>query len=73
MRQMAYRAGSGLFAKDGLEVHHVVKRTQGGSDFDRDRLIALCRDCHAQMDAPFCRGRLVITALGAGGFHCMVQ
>ena len=25
-----------------LEVHHVVKRAQGGSDFDLDRLMALC-------------------------------
>jgi hypothetical protein len=25
-----------------LEVHHVVKRAQGGSDFDLDRLVALC-------------------------------
>jgi hypothetical protein len=27
---------------DALEVHHVVKRAQGGSDFDLDRLVALC-------------------------------
>ena len=55
-----------------LEVHHVIKRAQGGSDFDLDRLIALCRDCHAQTDAPFSRGRLVITPLGAGQFQCHV-
>jgi len=24
-----------------LEVHHVVKRAQGGADFDLDRLVAL--------------------------------
>ena len=47
------------------EVHHVRKRAQGGSDFDCDRLIALCRECHAQTDTPFCRGRLVIAPLGA--------
>jgi 5-methylcytosine-specific restriction endonuclease McrA len=35
-----------------LEVHHIRKRAQGGSDLDRDRLIALCRPCHAQTDAP---------------------
>ena len=35
-----------------LEVHHVVKRAQGGSDFDLDRLVALCPACHAQTDAP---------------------
>jgi hypothetical protein len=49
-------------------VHHIQKRAQGGSDFDRDRLIALCRPCHAQTDAPFRQGRLVITALGDGRF-----
>jgi hypothetical protein len=51
-----------------LEVHHVVKRAQGGSDFDLDRLVALCPPCHAQTDAPYVRGRLVITPLGAGRF-----
>ena len=55
-----------------LDVHHVTKRAQGGSDFDLDRLIALCRDCHAQTDAPFRQGRLVITPLGEGRFHCEV-
>jgi 5-methylcytosine-specific restriction endonuclease McrA len=33
-----------------LEVHHVVKRAQGGSDFDLDRLVALCPSCHAQTE-----------------------
>ncbi len=56
-----------------LDVHHVTKRAQGGSDFDLDRLIALCRDCHAQTDAPFRQGRLVITPLGEGRFHCEVM
>jgi hypothetical protein len=56
-----------------LEIHHVVKRTQGGSDFDRDQLIALCRDCHARTDAPFRQGRLVITPLGGGCFGCEVR
>ena len=51
-----------------LEIHHVVKRAQGGSDFDRDRLVALCPPCHAQTDAPYARGRLVVTPLGAGRF-----
>ena len=27
-----------------LEVHHIVKRAQGGSDFDLDRLVALLSD-----------------------------
>jgi len=51
-----------------LEVHHVVKRAQGGSDFELDRLVALCPPCHAQTDAPYARGRLVITPLGDGHF-----
>jgi len=56
-----------------LEVHHVVKRSKGGSDFDRNQLIALCRDCHARTDAPFRQGRLVITPLGDGRFSCQVR
>jgi len=51
-----------------LDVHHVMKRSQGGSDFDLDHLVALCRWCHDQTDAPYERGRLVVTALGAGQF-----
>jgi hypothetical protein len=38
---------------------------QEGSDFDLDRVVALCLPCHAQTDAPYMRGRLVIT-LGEG-------
>jgi HNH endonuclease len=57
-----------------LDVHHVVKRSQGGSDFDLNRLVALCRSCHDQTDAPYSRGRLVITPLGLGAFRFeMVQ
>src|SRR5216684_3304188 len=55
-----------------LEVHHVVKRAQGGSDFDVDLLVALCPPCHAQTDAPYARGRLVITPLGDGRFTAEV-
>src|SRR5262245_29215896 len=51
-----------------LDVHHVVKRAQGGSDFDLDQLVALCRRCHALTDAPSGRGRLVVTAMGSGRF-----
>src|SRR5436309_1467465 len=42
-----------------LDVHHVQKRSQGGSDFDQDQLVGLCRGCHEQTDAAFDRGRLV--------------
>jgi hypothetical protein len=45
-----------------------TKRAQGGSDFDLDRLVALCPPCHAQTDAPYAGGRLVVTPLGAGCF-----
>jgi len=51
-----------------LDVHHVVKRSQGGSDFDLDQLVALCRWCHDKTDAPYERGRLVVIALGADQF-----
>jgi HNH endonuclease len=51
-----------------LGVHHVVKRAQGGSDFDLNQLVAMCRNCHDQTDAPYGRGRLVITPLGLGEF-----
>jgi 5-methylcytosine-specific restriction endonuclease McrA len=55
-----------------LEVHHVVERAQGGSDFDLDGLVALCRPCHAQTVTPYRRGRVVITRLGAGRFAFQV-
>ena len=35
-------------ARRRLDVHHVVKRSQGGSDFDLSLLVALCRWCHDQ-------------------------
>jgi hypothetical protein len=51
-----------------LEVHHVIKRSQGGSDFDLNALVALCRRCHEQTDAPYARGKLVVTPVGLGQF-----
>jgi len=33
-----------------------------------DLEIALCPSCHAETDAPYVRGRLVITPLGDGRF-----
>ena len=51
-----------------LDVHHVVKRAQGGSDLDPDNLVALCRACHDQTDAAFSKGRLVVTAMGGAVF-----
>ena len=55
-------------ARRRLDVHHAVKRSQGGSDFDLSLLVALCRWCHDQTDAPYERGRLVVIASGAGQF-----
>jgi 5-methylcytosine-specific restriction endonuclease McrA len=51
-----------------LDVHHVIKRSRGGSDFDLDRLVALCRACHDQTDAPLASGRLIVTPMGEGRF-----
>ena len=46
----------------------MVNCAQGGSDWYLEALVALCRWCHDQTDAPYERGRLVVTALGAGQF-----
>lgn len=35
-------------SKHGLDVHHVIMRSLGGSD-DVANLIALCRDCHSSV------------------------
>ncbi len=51
-----------------LDVHHLVKRSQGGSDFDFDRLVALCRSCHGRTDAPYTNGRLMVRPLDTGRF-----
>jgi hypothetical protein len=48
---------------------HVVKRARAArTSIYLDRLVALCPACHAQTDAPYGRGRLVITPLGQGQF-----
>ena len=49
-----------------------ARPAEGGSNFDLDRLVALCPACHAQTDAPCMRGRLVITPLGQGRFTLTV-
>jgi 5-methylcytosine-specific restriction endonuclease McrA len=56
-----------------LDVHHVLKRAQGGSDFALDRLVALCRACHDRTDASYAKGRLVVRPLGDGRFAFMVM
>ena len=69
---MLWRAGwrcQACRVRRRLDVHHILKRAQGGSDFDLDQLVALCRWCHDQTDAPYERGRLVVSALGHGQFR----
>src|SRR5262249_47406548 len=51
-----------------LDVRSRVVHRERSSDFDLEHLVALCRWCHDQTDAPYERGRLVVTALGAGQF-----
>lgn len=46
----------------------LLKRSQDGSDFNPNRLAALCRACHEQTGAAYARGRLVGTLLGVGRF-----
>ena len=54
------------------EVHHVVKRAQGGSDFDLDRLMALCPPGMPEQMPPARGGRLVVTPLSGGHFTLAV-
>ena len=54
-----------------LEVHHVIKRSQGGPDTP-DNCIALCRRCHDRTDWPWTKGRLCIKALGNEKFLAIV-
>jgi len=51
-----------------LELHHILKRAQGGSDFDLDLLVALCRRCHERTDWSYSQGRLAVRTLAAGRF-----
>ena len=36
--------------KQSVDIHHRVHRSQGGTD-DIDNLVALCRQCHADVHA----------------------
>jgi 5-methylcytosine-specific restriction endonuclease McrA len=38
----------GLMAKKGLHVHHIVPRSQGGSNYV-DNLLTLCKECHIEV------------------------
>ena len=44
------------------DAHHIIKRSQGGSD-ELTNLIGLCGRCHKRTDAAWEDGRLVVTAL----------
>ncbi len=61
-----------LGAADGARGPPRRQAHPGGSDFDLDRLVALCPPCHAQTDAPYVRGRLIIAPLGEGRFSSTV-
>lgn len=54
-----------------LDVDHVVPRSRGGAD-DPSNLLTLCRPHHRQKEAPYARGRLVITALGSERFDTRI-
>lgn len=44
-----------------VDVHHLVKRSQGGTN-DLTNLAALCRPCHDATDLAYDRGRLLLVA-----------
>lgn len=58
-------------ARGPFDVHHVIKRSQGGADRP-ENCVYLCRVCHAATDEAFARGRLVVTARGDGTFDFAV-
>lgn len=35
--------------KQSVDVHELVRRSQGGSILDRDNLVAVCRPCHSRI------------------------
>lgn len=52
-----------------IDVHHVIKRSHGGTDTP-DNAVALCRGHHDMTDWPKAKpGRIGITALGNGAFQ----
>jgi 5-methylcytosine-specific restriction endonuclease McrA len=54
--------------KGALDIHHVVKpRARYLMSFDH--CVVLCRDCHELVDAPYDRGRLLVTPLGNQRFR----
>ena len=60
-------------ARGPFDLHHVVKRSQGGGDL-ADNTVYLCggprtgASCHERTDWPYAKGRLVITPTGNGTF-----
>src|SRR5262245_57021089 len=69
-RKRKFRPSTGAIpsCRCGWDRANCARVTTRGSDFDLNRLVALCRRCHEQTDAPYSRGRLVVAALGDGRF-----
>lgn len=61
-----YAGGTGHWGP--LDIHHVVKRSQGGADTPTN-LVRLCRGHHDATDFAYMLGRLVITPLGGERFR----
>jgi hypothetical protein len=58
-------------ARGPLDLHHVWK-PRARHLIDPDGCLMLCRRCHERCEGPFNQGRLIVTPLGRGRFHCEV-
>ena len=52
-----------------LDIHHMMKRSQDGADFDLKHLVASAAGATIRRTCPYASGRLTVTALGAGRFQ----
>lgn len=52
----------------GLDVHHIVPRSKGGFDTDKN-LMVVCKRCHGELDA----GRMKPGRYGAGPFRIQIK
>ncbi len=55
------------FAMGHLDLHHVIKRSQGGAD-TIENLIPLCRPCHNATDYPSGKDQRLVIQRGTGFF-----
>jgi 5-methylcytosine-specific restriction endonuclease McrA len=53
-----------------LDLHHVVKRSQGGQD-TVENIVPLCRRCHDATDAPSGRGKRLTIEPNLSGFDLL--